>query len=68
MITAAAALLVRCAGLRLLSKGGTAERKSAEGGKCDEFDFHMLCLMAGQNRGRLQFASECFAAARVGIL
>jgi hypothetical protein len=51
-----------------LSKGGTAERKSAESGKCDEFDFHMLCLMTGRIRSRLQFTSECSAAARVGIL
>jgi hypothetical protein len=51
-----------------LSKGGTAERKSTESGKCDEFDFHMLCLMTRRIRSRLQFTSECFAAARLGIL
>ena len=68
MGTAAPALLVLCASRRFLSKGGTAERKSAESGKCDEFDFHMLFLMTGRIRSRLQFTSECFAAARVGIL
>jgi hypothetical protein len=65
--TAAPALLVLCGSRRFLSKGGTAERKSAESGKCDEFDFRMLCL-TGRNRSRLQFTSEYCPAARVGIL
>lgn len=68
MGTAAPALLVLCASRRFLSKGGTAEGKSAESGKCDEFDFHTLCLMTGWIRSRLQFTLECFGAARIGIL
>ena len=53
--TAAPALLVLCGSRRFLSKGGTAERKSAQSSKYDEFNFHVLCLMTGWNRSRLQF-------------
>ena len=48
--------------LRLLSEGCAAERKGTDGGKRDEFEFHMLCMMTDQARGRLQDISELHGA------
>jgi hypothetical protein len=55
---AAAPLLILSTSTRRLGKGETAERKSAEGYKCDNFYFHTLCLMTRRNRRRLQFFSK----------
>ena len=67
MGTAVPALVVLRASRWFLSKGGTTKRKSTKSGKCDEFEFHMLCL-TGRNRSRLQFTSQCLSVTRVGIL
>ena len=48
--------------LRLLSEGCAAEGKGTDGGKCEEFEFHMLCMMTDRVRGRLQDISECRSA------
>ena len=56
------------AGCGVLRKGGAAERKRANGGKCDEFEFHMLWMMTvGLSVGYKQFRNDR-PARRVGNL
>ena len=38
--------------LRALSEGAAPERKSAQGGNCDEFEFHILCVKTGRTPRR----------------
>ena len=46
MITAAAATMPALAvALWFLREGKTAERKCADDGECDDFEFHMLCII-----------------------